>query len=101
MQRSISLSLLAVFIAVSAAACESTVVVRPCAEGDCGGQGEGAGGGETCGPGTQLCDGECANLQTDPDHCGSCSNDCNAGDFCVGGNCQAECPFEQCGDFCI
>ncbi len=99
MQRTISLSLSAIVLMLSAAACESSVVVRPCADGDCGGNGEGAG--DACGPGTKLCDGECTNVANDPDHCGACGNDCTAGGFCVSGACQHDCPLETCGDFCV
>ena len=43
----------------------------------------------TCAAGRVDCSGEdtCVNLQTDPTHCGSCSNECIPGDACVRGVC--------------
>lgn len=44
----------------------------------------------TCTSGT-LCDGACVNLQVNPNHCGSCNNNCNNGSSnatCCFGTCQ-------------
>ncbi len=35
-----------------------------------------------------CCGGECVDLHTDPDHCGSCSNSCPYGALCEGGVCD-------------
>src|SRR5215472_16317370 len=41
-----------------------------------------------------------ADLQSDPHHCGSCTNACSTGQTCSGGACKAVCtsPLLQCGD---
>jgi len=46
-----------------------------------------------CDPGDTCCGGLCFNLQNDPEHCGSCDNDCPAtkADACTNGECT-------CGD---
>jgi hypothetical protein len=42
-----------------------------------------------CDPGDTCCGGLCFNLQTDPEHCGSCDNDCpeTKADGCKNGEC--------------
>lgn len=45
--------------------------------------------GPPCGIGLDLCYGECVDLQTDPDHCGSCTHSCASG-ICIAGHCQGE-----------
>ena len=40
-----------------------------------------------CQPGTQLCNGECVDLLTRPDHCGGCGRVCAAPRACVVGLC--------------
>jgi hypothetical protein len=43
-----------------------------------------------CGGGLNCCTGRCVNLMYDPDHCGSCGNEClNLAPFCDGGSCIA------------
>jgi hypothetical protein len=54
--------------------------------GGCGSE-NGVVGGDCASAYTQ-CDLACFNLQTDPNHCGSCDNVCPAGEPCVGGKCQ-------------
>ena len=41
-----------------------------------------------CPAGQQYCDGSCVDMQTHPDHCGGCGNDCAAGDVCLSGVCH-------------
>jgi hypothetical protein len=63
-----------------------------------GGPTSGSSGAAMCPPNTANCDGIAAhgcnvNLQTDPDHCGSCANVCMAGlppgpAHCAGGKCK-------------
>lgn len=50
-----------------------------------------------------LCDGRCANLDVDPDHCGACGIVCDAGFACDRGECRDSCRNgrELCGRFCI
>jgi hypothetical protein len=40
------------------------------------------------------CSGACADLSTDPKHCGACGNPCGTGSSCIDGQCQ-------CGDTAI
>ncbi|RMH00504.1 MAG: hypothetical protein D6705_00215 [Deltaproteobacteria bacterium] len=35
-----------------------------------------------------LCDGECVDLQTDPNHCGDCATVCGPGASCIAGTCD-------------
>ena len=48
--------------------------------GNDGGNGGGGGGGNECQ--FELCDGQCVDLATDPNNCGSCGNQCAAGEVC-------------------
>jgi hypothetical protein len=45
-----------------------------------------------CPPGTTLCNGNCADLQSDPNNCGSCGNTCPSGQQCRNGDCLDFCP---------
>jgi hypothetical protein len=52
-----------------------------------------------CPPNTVFCPDGCADLQTDPRHCGSCDRACDAGQRCVGGACVCDgtsCPRGCC-----
>jgi hypothetical protein len=78
----------------------ATVLVTHCAKnkGDCVPE---------CTSGLVCCDGFCVNLQSDPDHCGSCENACQPGARCLAGSCTemcggVECPAGQscCDDVC-
>ena len=59
-----------------------------------------------CPPGTVDCGGECVDLMTDDDNCGSCGNSCDSkcdtglgcGQICIEGNCQCPPGQEICGD---
>jgi hypothetical protein len=59
-----------------------------------------------CPPGTFDCGGQCVDLMTDDDNCGSCGESCDGlgdiglgyGQICVGGNCQCPAGQEICGD---
>jgi uncharacterized repeat protein (TIGR01451 family) len=74
-----------------------------CSAGQCATQ---CGGGlSTCpgaggdGGGTPLC----VDEQTDPDHCGGCSNVCPSGNACGAGKCSVACPGAEvnCNGLCI
>ena len=49
------------------------------------------------------CDGDCIDLRYDPLHCGECGTVCEAGWFCVIGDCTSVCGpgTTQCGDRCV
>ncbi len=54
-----------------------------------------------------TCGGSCVDPQTDPSHCGMCSNACtapmNGAAACVAGRCEATCDggFHRCGEACV
>lgn len=59
------------------------------------------GDGPGCAAGQACCDDECADVQTDDGHCGSCGHACGGGSTCSAGNCV--CPNATdtaCGDLC-
>jgi len=39
------------------------------------------------------CDGKCTDTKTDPANCGSCGNQCSAGEPCTDGSCGIICPL--------
>ncbi len=45
--------------------------------------------GPTCTAPLEACYGTCVDLETDPDHCGSCTHQCASG-ICTAGHCQGE-----------
>jgi VCBS repeat protein/stigma-specific protein Stig1 len=59
--------------------------------------------GAVCAAGTAVCSDLCVNLDSDPDHCGSCDNECSSGEPCIDGVCGEPCPSgtERCGDACV
>lgn len=40
-----------------------------------------------CSPTAGVCDGQCVELASDPNHCGACSQHCSGSDRCRGGRC--------------
>jgi len=54
-----------------------------------------------CPRGASDCNGHCVSLDSDPDNCGECGNDCGE-QSCAGGKCVDECPAEtaSCGAAC-
>jgi hypothetical protein len=63
-----------------------------------------------CADGTTMCGGtgpggaigaSCADLQTDPSHCGGCRTDCGPAGACAGGKCSCPSPGTMCGDSCV
>jgi hypothetical protein len=56
--------------------------------GSGGDAGSGTGGTMECGENETLCGTECAHLDSDPDHCGSCDHACGAGQYCVARTCR-------------
>lgn len=63
----------------------------------------GSGGDAGCPEGLTDCDGECLDVQRDPDHCGRCDHPCGSGDVCSAGVCDDECgPGEiGCSGSCV
>lgn len=43
-----------------------------------------------CPNGQTLCGTECLDLNTDPSHCGTCTNVCGSGQACAGGTCASD-----------
>jgi len=61
-----------------------------------------------CGPASadptqRLCGNVCVNLDTDPEHCGSCTEVCDDGENCIQGSCTTPCPLGQtpCDGQCV
>jgi hypothetical protein len=56
-----------------------------------------------CPIGSIVCDGECANTETDHEHCGVCGIPCARDQFCALGVCVDACedPLDLCGDACV
>ncbi len=63
----------------------------------------GLGDGEECPLGKENCGGYCADLSSDPQHCGKCFHACQPGEVCGGGQCLDECPegYTECGGGCV
>lgn len=59
--------------------------------------------GPRCGLGELLCGSRCVRPLNDRNHCGSCDNECGAGEFCAGGVCDSLCepPLNACGMRCV
>src|SRR5438270_236198 len=48
------------------------------------------------------CNGVCANLMTDSQHCNDCNSVCGTGTRCVSGSCQLDCgSLTSCNGTCI
>ncbi len=123
--RSWALAVVATTAALLVGACQSTVVISPCAEGqipcdggcvdpssdadncgDCGvecpsGVCSGGACAGACPPPATLCAGACTDTQSDRGHCGACGNACPAGLSCFQGACVDGCPLTECGDLCV
>ncbi len=55
----------------------------------------------TC-PGDRVaCGDTCVDPQTDPEHCGTCSNACATGEACVTGACACTGDLTRCGAACV
>ena len=67
------------------------------ADGDSSGDGTGSG----CGPGLSDCDGTCADLLNDRDHCGVCGKPCAPGLACVDGTCNTCVDLDLCDGACV
>ncbi|MBI5500800.1 MAG: hypothetical protein HY907_11200 [Deltaproteobacteria bacterium] len=98
------------FLAASLACAQSTTL--PADAGDAEAHddaGDGAGDrGDTatdgaCRPGEELCSGVCADLTTDPAHCGTCSTTCAPGEVCNEAHCASSCTggLENCSGACV
>lgn len=48
-----------------------------------------------------ACLGECVDLASDLDSCGTCGLSCSPGQFCASGRCTDTCPLDICGDECV
>jgi hypothetical protein len=56
---------------------------------------------KSCPEGDDCCGGTCTDLQTDPNHCGSCSNGCLEEQECCDGDCSGtDENCNHCGDVC-
>ncbi len=68
-----------------------------------GGEGPGGtGGAGACSGNLADCDGECVDLQSDPNHCGDCNEACDpATESCSEGSCDCADPFIDCDGTCI
>jgi hypothetical protein len=49
-----------------------------------------------CPAGESCCDDGCANLESNPNHCGACGNACGADQVCQGGVCGVACGSDFC-----
>ena len=69
--------------------------------GSDGGPGDGGPVAQSCCLGAVACDGVCADLQTNANHCGTCGTSCSASEVCSDGACTT-CPANrtQCKDQC-
>ncbi|MCZ7685968.1 MAG: hypothetical protein M5U28_47305 [Sandaracinaceae bacterium] len=56
--------------------------------------------GSCCPPGQVVCGGRCVDLQSDPDHCGTCVRRCGEGRVCSNGMCCTE-GQANCDGTCI
>lgn len=54
-------------------------------------------------PDESICDDQCFDLDTDPNHCGDCVTACGPGELCGDGECVLDCPMGQkeCGGSCV
>src|SRR5688572_4387359 len=87
-----AIALAASAYALALGACKPFTAAPPGGEGGSGGDGSGG----ACPGGGTACDGVCVDLESHPEHCGSCGNACaevSSSAVCVSGTCQsASCP---------
>lgn len=59
--------------------------------------------GLVCSPGLVLCGTECVDVDSDPDHCGTCFAPCAEDEFCSLASCVMECPsyLTECDHACV
>lgn len=57
----------------------------------------------SCSAPLAQCGADCANLQSDHEHCGSCTTACAAAEVCSAGACESSCqaPLSSCGGSCV
>ncbi|WP_437677561.1 MXAN_6577-like cysteine-rich protein [Sorangium sp. So ce131] len=67
-------------------------------EGGEGGRGESDGG---CDEGETDCAGVCADLESNPRHCGACGEECAEGQICADGECGCGEGLEDCDGACV
>ncbi len=48
-----------------------------------------------------MCGDVCADLQSDPAHCGDCGTACADGQYCLAGACADSCPLTDCSGACV
>ena len=70
---------------------------------ECGDEGICSDGECVCEAGTEECDGECVDLDTNREHCGSCDSACDDDQVCSDGECEEGCPEElsMCDGECV
>lgn len=76
------------------------LAVVGCSAGSGSGPGNSQPGACTAGQ-TQCANGACANLQSDPNHCGSCGIACQPGQECRSGACGCVAPLTACASGCV
>jgi hypothetical protein len=93
-----------VFWVGSSACAQSTVLVSDGGDGDVrdGDAGDATTDGG-CRPGESLCSGVCADLTTDPAHCGTCATACAPGEVCNEARCASSCSgvLTNCSGACV
>jgi len=96
------LSLLPVAWAWAGCSSDDTNTPFPGGTGGAGGAG-GDGGSDVQCPGATNCDGLCTDTDLDPDNCGDCGVECDAGMLCSIGQCGVDClgGTTQCDDLCV
>jgi hypothetical protein len=84
---------IASIVVICAGACAKTIDIPP----------DDLDGGMTVDTGacTSMCNGQCADLKTDPMNCGKCNTMCPMGATCVQGSCQCPAGQTKCGANCV
>ncbi len=87
--------------------CVAMIFAASCGDDDSSTTDSGAGttdgGGSMCRSNETMCSDDCADLSSDPSHCGGCGNACASGEVCASGSCQVSCPGSQteCSGACV